>query len=181
MGKKRRSRRMARSIERQNSTPSTITKGISQPSLRRPLRKRDRSNHDPRRDRLLLQGILVVTLVTFLNTLDGEFVYDDRYQIVHNPAIQSLANIPGMLTHSVWQFMNATTEQAVGTYYRPLFNIALAINYRLFGLQTFGWHAISVLLHLLATFLMYRLTLAWGATSTVALASTLLFGLHPAH
>ena len=136
---------------------------------------------EKRQEWLLLGGVLLVTAVAFFNSLDGQFVYDDRLQIVRNPTITNVANVPRMFVQSVWQFLNEADKAAAGPYYRPLFNVALIVNYALFGLQTFGWHLFSLLTHLLAVFLVYRLARQRPLPREAALAAALLFGLHPAH
>ncbi len=125
--------------------------------------------------------ILVITLVVFLNSLGGEFVYDDGYQILKNPTVQSADNIPAMFTQGVWQFMSPDTSNAVGLYYRPMFNSLLIVNYQLFGFSPFGWHLVSLLLHLAATFLVYRLARSWNLSREVSALAALLFGVHPIH
>jgi len=125
--------------------------------------------------------ILAITLVVFLNSLGGEFVYDDSYQILKNPTLQSADNIPAMFTQGVWQFMSSDTSKAVGLYYRPMFNSLLIVNYQLFGFSPFGWHLVSLLLHLTATFLVYRLARAWQLSREIAALAALLFGVHPIH
>lgn len=133
----------------------------------------------PERNAVLL--ILAITLLIFLNSLGGQFVYDDSYQILKNPTVQSAGNIPAMFTQGVWQFMASDTSKAVGLYYRPMFNSLLIINYQLFGFSPFGWHLVSLLLHLTATFLVYRLARAWDQPREIAALAALLFGVHPIH
>ncbi len=133
----------------------------------------------PERNAVIL--VLAITLVVYLNSLGGEFVYDDSYQILKNPTLQSAGNIPAMFTQGVWQFMTSDTSKAVGLYYRPMFNSLLIVNYQLFGFSPFGWHLVSLLLHLGATFLVYRLVRAWDQSREVAVLAALLFGVHPIH
>jgi len=125
--------------------------------------------------------VLALALLAFVNALHGQLVYDDRFQILRNPTVRSLAAIPGFFTQSVWQFMSSGASQPVGPYYRPLFNAVLTLNYQLFGLEVFGWHVVSLLLHLAATFWVYQLARAWSMGRDLALAATLLFGVHPVH
>lgn len=129
----------------------------------------------------IIIGVLSVTFVAFFNSLNGEFVYDDQLQIIKNPTIKTLSNIPVMFTQSVWQFMNPADREATGPYYRPLFNIALIINYQMFQLSVVGWHLFCVFIHLIVTFLIYLLGRKWGLTQEVSAAAALLFGVHPAH
>ena len=152
------------------------------PSARQLRRERALGNKQQNRQELLLLcGVLAITAAAFFNSLDGQFVYDDRLQILKNPTLNTLANIPRMFVQSVWQFLNEADRAAAGPYYRPIFNIALIIDRSLFGLQTFGWHVSSLLIHLAAVYLVYRLARQWELTREVALAAALLFGLHPVH
>lgn len=134
-----------------------------------------------RREWLLMGAILVVTFFAFTNAIKGEFVYDDQFQVLKNPTIQTAANIPKMFVQSVWQFADQSSRQAIGPYYRPLFNIVLNINYQLFGLKVFGWHLVSILLHLIVTLLVYLLARRWHLSLWGAGASALFFGVHPIH
>jgi tetratricopeptide (TPR) repeat protein len=130
----------------------------------------------------LLAGILAVTALAFANAIGGTFVYDDRYQVVRNPTLSAPGSLARIFTESVWQFMaSSPTADQLGRYYRPLFSAALIVQHRLFGLDTTGWHLVSIAVHLLATFLVHRLARAWGLEPRLALAAALLFGLHPLH
>jgi Flp pilus assembly protein TadD len=134
-----------------------------------------------RTERVVVAGVLLISAIAFVNSLDGEFVYDDRFQVLNNPTINALGNIPKMFTQSVWQFMDSTSQLPVGSYYRPIFNIALIINHHLFGSEVFGWHLASLLLHLIVVSLVYLLCRQWEMPGEVSAAAALLFGVHPAH
>src|SRR6266404_249050 len=172
---------------RRTKKPHTTSRGSPQPestpaSSRHERREKARAlSHTKKQQRFLLLGVLAITILAFVNSLDGQFVYDDRLQILKNPTLTSLANIPRMFTQGVWQFLNEGDKTAVGPYYRPLFNIALIINHHLFGLEVFGWHLFSILLHVGVVFLLYKLAIQWNLSTETALASALLFGLHPVH
>jgi tetratricopeptide (TPR) repeat protein len=160
------------------TAPETPTR-ISKSQIRRSQAIESRKSKN--QERLLIIGLLAVSFLTFANSLDGEFVYDDRLQIIKNPTITSLSNIPKMMTQSVWQFLNEADQAAAGPYYRPLFNIALIINYHFFGLNVVGWHLFSLLLHLLSVFLVYTLAQRWSLSREVSAAAALFFGVHPVH
>jgi protein O-mannosyl-transferase len=141
-------------------------------------RERTRSKSQ---ERFMVLSVLAVTALAYLNSLNGQFVYDDRLQVLKNPTLNSLANIPKMFTQGVWQFLNSGDKSAVGPYYRPIFNIALIINHQLFGLEVFGWHLFSILIHLGVVYLVYRLARQWNLSTEVAVGAALLFGVHPVH
>jgi protein O-mannosyl-transferase len=130
---------------------------------------------------LLLACVVIATVFAYAASLDGQFVYDDQFQILKNPTINSLANVPRMLTQSVWQFMNASNNVPVGLYYRPLFNIVLILNYHLFGTSVGGWHFFSLLLHIGVTLLVFALARQWQLSEAGAVAAALIFGVHPIH
>lgn len=134
-----------------------------------------------KKELLLVAGVSAIAFIAFFNSLNGEFVYDDRFQVLQNPTLTELSNVPKMFTQSVWQFLNSSSDSPVGLYYRPIFNIALILNYQLFGFGVFGWHLVSVLLHVFVTYLVYKLARQWQTPSEVALAAALLFGVHPVH
>jgi protein O-mannosyl-transferase len=171
-----------RQQQRQHPVAKVPQQTSPTPSARQERRLKARENSQAKKqERLLLFGILAITALAFANSVDGQFVYDDRLQILKNPTLNSLANIPRMFTQGVWQFLNEADKTAVGPYYRPLFNIALIINRQLFGYEVFGWHLFSIALHVGVVFLVYRLARQWKLSFEVAAASALLFGLHPVH
>jgi tetratricopeptide (TPR) repeat protein len=177
---------MARNRRTKRTQPTTpkasVQPGPRPVSARKERRERARErSRSAGQDRLLLLGILAITALAYVNSLDGQFVYDDRLQILKNPTLNSLANIPRMFTQGVWQFLNSGDKSAVGPYYRPMFNIALIINQQLFGLQVFGWHLFSIVVHLGVVYLVYRLARQWNLSTEVAMAAALLFGVHPVH
>jgi len=123
----------------------------------------------------------VLAFGAYLNALGGEFVYDDRFQILRNPTLGDLANLPRLFAQSVWQFMSTDAGKPLGLYYRPLFNAALLLEYQAFGTGTLGWHLVSVGLHVLNTVLVYALGRAWGYPAAAAGIGAALFAVHPVH
>jgi tetratricopeptide (TPR) repeat protein len=176
---------LARSRKRKPQLATEVSAGepVGRPlSSKQARREKGRARvHARKTERLILAGILLVSALAFANSLDGQFVYDDRLQIVKNPTLTELANIPKMFTQGVWQFLNEKDKSATGPYYRPLFNIALIVNYQLFGLEVFGWHLFSIAVHLGVVLLVYLLARRWDLSAEAAAASALLFGLHPVH
>jgi hypothetical protein len=96
-------------------------------------------------------------LITSLNTLWGGFAADDSTQILGNALIKHLGNIPNAFFTSVWAFASTDIVFATDTYYRPLFNVLLMINYAIFGSSAWGWHLANALIHSGVVYLVYRL------------------------
>ncbi|HKV53439.1 MAG TPA: tetratricopeptide repeat protein [Candidatus Binataceae bacterium] len=83
------------------------------------------------------------------------------------------------LARGSWWFSNEDRPQSV--YYRPLQDIWLGLNYHLFGANPFGWHVLTIGLHLLTTWLVFKLARALLGSGVTALIAALLFGLLPFH
>ena len=76
----------------------------------------------------------------------------------------------------VWQSLFPNSP---GNYYRPINLLWFRINDALFGLRPEGWHATTLLLHVLATYLVYVLARRLTERPLVAAATALVFGAHP--
>src|ERR671938_214151 len=91
------------------AAPATETTTAKSPSVRQARRERAfESKRRQRQEWLLVGGVLLITAFAFFNSRDGQFVYDDRLQVLRNPTITRLANIPKMFVQSVCQFLNET-------------------------------------------------------------------------
>lgn len=129
------------------------------------------------RSTLLLAAVLLATLASYAATARFGFAYDDFLQIVYNHRIESLRSLPGYFSQQVW----AQAPDRPANLYRPLFLSWLLINRLLFGLNAAAWHLAALLMHILATLLVYRVAYKLLRSSPAALFSAALFGLHPVH
>ncbi len=131
--------------------------------------------------------LMLVSLAVYFNALSGVFVYDDNYQIVDNPWLRDMRNIPKIFSTNVWSFQSGPT---ILDYYRPLMHIVYMLNYHLFGLKPWGFHLVNILFHCGVSVLVFlvirRLLPEHRATvSPVYLSppflAAMLFALHPIH
>ena len=129
---------------------------------------------------LLPAAIFVITFVTFLPGLSGEFVnWDDDVNFLGNPNFRGLG-----WSNLRWMF--TTTHEG---HWIPLTWITLGLNYALGGMDPWGYHAVSLAFHASCAVLFYFVArrligaalpaagsaaVAWGA----AFASVL-FAVHP--
>jgi hypothetical protein len=124
--------------------------------------------------------IAVAALAIFANTLGGDFVYDDNRQIAANPLIQNPELYGKALISDVWAFKGDGTL-AASNYWRPTFTAWCILNFRLFGLDPFGWHLLNVLLHVGVCLLVFSLLRRWQFSSGLAFCISLIFAVHPVH
>ena len=122
--------------------------------------------------------VVLLTILTYADTLRFKFVYDDYPLIVANPRRTSWHYLPLYFTTDIWSHYFPSVAIH---YYRPIFSIWLLINTTLFGNNPIGWHATNIALHLTVTVLVWTLAKRLTNDSTVAFLSAALFGIHPVH
>jgi Tfp pilus assembly protein PilF len=126
----------------------------------------------------LLRLALLLTFAVYARCLTFDFVYDDAFQILQNPWIQSWRYLPHYFTSQVWGFAFPDWK---GNYYRPLFLLWLRLNHALFGTIPGWWHLTTLAAHLLTTCLVYVLGRRLLRDPWAAALAALLFGVAPIH
>src|SRR5579872_4704881 len=126
----------------------------------------------------LLWFALAATFLVYAGALSYPFVYDDVPQIVMNPRITSWSYFPSYFSTHVWAHVPVGINP---NYYRPVFMIWMLVTHTLGGMESWVWHFSTLSMHLLATFLFYRLALRLGRDHTEAGIAAIFFGLHPIH
>src|SRR5579863_7080858 len=132
------------------------------------------------RETAILWSILAITSILYLRGLGNAFVLDDESMIVDNPDLRS------------WSFLwkAFTREEFWYSYvfflphyrnYRPLLLVWYWIDYHLFGLNPAPWHASILAVHLLAVWLVFKITRRLAGESTAALLAAAEFALTPVH
>src|SRR5207253_1300960 len=119
------------------------------------------------REWILLVLLLILTGVAFAPALEGGFLWRDDVNVTANDAIAS---------GTAWaQALRTPTARAV---YRPVADALLLPQYRIWGnWNATAYHAISLLLHLVATALLFAVVRRLALPG--ALFAAALFALHP--
>lgn len=120
----------------------------------------------------------LLTIAAYSNSLRGEFVYDDQFEIVKNPLIQQPSLFLKAITSDVWAF-KGDRGQAWSNYWRPLFVTWMAVNYQLFGLKVIGWHVANLAAHLAVVVLLYFVLKELRIRPVVRLMTVWMFAVHP--
>jgi tetratricopeptide (TPR) repeat protein len=125
---------------------------------------------------LHLALMLLLGVIAYSNTFNSPFQFDDTMIIPQNPAITDISNIPSFFAGKSGPFAS-----------RPLMLATLALNHYFGGLDTTGYHAVNLALHLANAILLYFLILLTGRhlgykeedARLASVFSALLFTLHP--
>jgi Flp pilus assembly protein TadD len=124
--------------------------------------------------------IALVIVFTYASTLTSPFIFDDEHNIKNNIYIR--------LKHiSVDAVLEAAFESPLAN--RPFSNIGFALNYYLHGENVVGYHAVNIVIHLLATIFFFSLVKVTLTTrpfslepktlSIIALLSAFLWSINP--
>jgi len=87
--------------------------------------------------------IFLIAFAVYFTALLNDFVYDDKAQVLENPWIKDIRNIPASFSKSVWSFRPGM----VSNYYRPMMHIVYMMNYHIFGLRPWGFHLVNIVFH----------------------------------
>ncbi|MHC4924390.1 MAG: tetratricopeptide repeat protein [Planctomycetota bacterium] len=129
--------------------------------------------------------LAVAVLLAFGAGLGGDFVMDDRPQVLENPHLDSRSSIPGYFTSGVWA-NTGVDDPPAGFLYRPLFLFWLYVQHRFFGEAPIGYHVASLLVHLANSILLFHILRRTLAATTkvrawMPVAAAMLFAVHPLH
>jgi tetratricopeptide (TPR) repeat protein len=120
--------------------------------------------------------LLAACLLSYANAVPDGFTYDDKAIVRDNPRIRAPDKLDEIFTT---QYFGG--ERGTGTAYRPVLLLSYAVQWWIHGGEAAAFHTVNVLLHGVATLLFVRLLLTLGIAPPAALASALLFAVHPIH
>ena len=122
-----------------------------------------RSEPNHTRAVFLAGGVIALAgLIAYGNSFSAPFVFDSATIIAYNPTIHHLG--------TAWRppHDGSTVDG------RPLLNLSLAVNYAISGTQVWSYHALNLLIHVLAGLTLFgvaRRTLRWSALPPMRLST----------
>ncbi|KAI6655185.1 Transmembrane and TPR repeat-containing protein 3-like [Oopsacas minuta] len=124
-------------------------------------------------------GCFIISCLCYINSLWGDFCFDDISAIVENKDLRPGTPLLNLLQNDFW----GTPMHIEGSHksYRPLTIFTFRINYYFDGLQPISYHIVNVLLHGIVTYLFTSFVSEISDNCCIALISGLLFAIHPIH
>ena len=116
-----------------------------------------------------------LALVIYGPALHGPFISDDALFLVGNPFTATLSPENVLVMFDPWG------EARTASNYAPLHLLASALELRIFGDDTLGYHVVNVLIHALNAALLFRLLLTSRLPPALAALGALFFLVHPAN
>ncbi|RMG15208.1 MAG: tetratricopeptide repeat protein [Planctomycetota bacterium] len=118
--------------------------------------------------------VAAVAAAAYLNAFGHEFVYDDLPLVLWNERLRSWQGLLECFASSYW------TDGNTGLY-RPLTLLSFALDRAVSGEATWSYAATNVLLHACTSSAAFWWARELGARKPAALATALLFAVHPVH
>jgi protein O-mannosyl-transferase len=117
---------------------------------------------------LAAAAVAAAAVWAYAPALTGGFLWDDALFVTENPLIRGVEGL--------WRTWSRPGE---APQYYPVTHTVFWLEWRFFGLRTFGYHAVNLALHLLNAALVWALLRRWKVLGAGWAAA--IFALHPVH
>lgn len=135
------------------------------------------TTNQPARSRWISPALVVLAMAPFITTLAFRFVYDDTTVVRGNPQIHGWTSLVTLWAKPYW---GPDGGGSLSGLYRPLYMSLIALLWNGTNHAPVWFHLFVVVLHALATVLLFRL-LARGVSVTAAAIAAAWFAVHPVH
>jgi len=126
--------------------------------------------------KLITLGIfLIITFIVFGNSLASDFVFDDLAIVRDRPELKNIEHIPYLFFEP---YHNMGYD---GDIYRPITMASFSLNYNFLGEKPWGFHFINILLHALASWLIFLVLTKLTKKIDFSFIVALLFLILPIH
>jgi len=129
--------------------------------------------------------LIAVNLAVFLPSMQGDFIWDDRFFVSENPNLLGPHFLQRFLTSPFGGYSgldeNSVQLDRAIQFYRPLTSLSYWIDLKIWGLNPAGFHLTNILIQILNCILLYFVVSSLGAGKPTALLSALLFSVFPLH
>ena len=112
--------------------------------------------------------IILVAVLSYSNTFNNNFVFDDYYFIVNNVQIRQPE-------------LSSFEQPSTGNLYRPLRSLFTAMVFSFAGSEPFGYHLHNLILHTFISITIFFITWRLAKNRIIAFITTVLFAAHPIH
>jgi tetratricopeptide (TPR) repeat protein len=118
--------------------------------------------------------LFFVGIVIYGNALGNQLFWDDHDGIVNNTYIKDWQYLPNYFSENLIAGAGLSSN-----YWRPTLLIVYAIEWQTWGLWSPGFHLVSILTHIFASFLIFKFFQLLTEKKWLAFFSALLFLVHP--
>jgi tetratricopeptide (TPR) repeat protein len=129
--------------------------------------------------------LFAVTLGLFLPSMNGEFLWDDKYFVSENPILLGPQFLKNFLV-TPFGGSGGLDEQSLDLgrhmpFYRPLASLSYWLDYKIWGLNPAGFHLTNIFIHFLNALILFFILNHIGMKPLLSFFSSLLFTVFPLH
>jgi len=119
--------------------------------------------------------VLVFTgFIVYYNSLNGQFLWDDYFQVKENTFITNWQNLPKVFSQNMAAGFGYNSP-----YFRPLQTVTYMIDYSFWKLHEKGYHITNTVIHILVAFCIYWLISLLCQDNLASFLASLFFIVHP--
>jgi len=126
-------------------------------------------------NKIVLAFLICIGFACYAEIANGPFLFDDDLMVVKNKYIRSF----GFLGDS---FSSGLTQGAYlegDNFYRPFQAFVHTIIFHFFELNPSPYHIISIIIHIINSFLVFHFLVKFSFSKSISIISTLIFLVHP--
>lgn len=136
-------------------------------------------------DFILILILITANLAVFLPSMNGDFLWDDKYFISENPNILSRGFLKSFLITpfggTIGTDENSRRLERLMQFYRPLTCLSYWLDCKIWGFNPAGFHLTNILFQIANTLILYFVLLNLGLNRIASFFSCLLFSVFPFH
>lgn len=123
-----------------------------------------------------------LSLTLYAPSFHGGFIWDGTETFLNDPSIRDSSYFSSYFTEGVSSHLEkqGAAYDSLG-YYRPLIRVLHFLEYKIFGKNPAGYHAISIVLNSLIVLLAFLVVRETTQNSLVAFLSAIFFSVNPSH
>ncbi len=122
---------------------------------------------------------LIIVLVVYWPTFTGDFILDDKFLVKNNPYITQMQSIASYFIQEDGIFDLDDLGVLHTGYYRPLINITYFLDYKVWGMNAYGFRITNLFFHILSCLMLYKLINFFIKDKRTTFWCVLLFSIHP--
>ncbi|MEW6535669.1 MAG: tetratricopeptide repeat protein [Candidatus Auribacterota bacterium] len=124
--------------------------------------------------------IILAAVISYGSIVRNEFVFDDFSTIVNNKLIIDWKNIHQLFSKDYFASGGMRTYTRSGeASYRPLVTLSYFVDYHIWGLNSHGFHATNLLLHILTAIIFYLFSRQLVINKFSSFLAAMLYAVHP--
>ncbi|MCD6455031.1 MAG: hypothetical protein J7L62_06995 [Candidatus Aminicenantes bacterium] len=116
--------------------------------------------------------LFIVGVLSNLLLIKGPFLWDDDFFIVNNPHIKRV-ELKNYFTSPYW--MESSLTKGFKGFYRPLVPLSFAIDYKIYGLRSWGFHLTNIIFHLASSILLFFVLIQIGLKDKLSFYASAIF------